>query len=223
MGLRPILKTLFDKVEEYEVLEVYPTTNIFLIDRSDIRKVIFAIRLCADSFDRMDSTPHEIGPNDLKLLENCKKHKHESVFEHLTYTFVIENFSRAMLQELSRHRIASPSVQSTRWALKKLFERPGSVDLMFRHTNNEKIDYMSRRQIQELIDYCKKFKVKNDISKFALPESFLTCEVLTINCRSLWNLFNLRISDRALWEFREIANGMKKLLCKDEYHRLLFE
>lgn len=220
--LKFVLECIFGNIEHYCIATLEPNTHIYLIDRPNIRKVIFAIRMCADSFDRIDSTPKMIGPNDRKLLENCKKHKHESVFEHLQYTFIIENFSRSMLQEISRHRIASPSVQSTRWALKKIINGTKNIDELFRHTGNSDIDELSRLQIEKLIKLINSKKIKNDISKYALPESFLTAEVLTINCRSLWNLFNLRISDRALWEFKEVAIGMKALLCNDEYHKLLF-
>ena len=39
---------------------------------------------------------------------------HMSVIEHASYTFLIEGVSRALLAQLTRHRIASISVQSQR-------------------------------------------------------------------------------------------------------------
>ena len=63
------------------------------------------------------------GINDKKLIDRIgNKHKHSSTLEHLVYSFDIINFSRAVLQELSRHRLASPSVKSTRYTLKELKE-----------------------------------------------------------------------------------------------------
>ena len=40
---------------------------------------------------------------------------HESVIEHASYTFAIEGLSQAALRQLTRHRIASFSVQSQRY------------------------------------------------------------------------------------------------------------
>ena len=55
------------------------------------------------------------GPKDRELIDRVgNKHKHSSTLEHLVYTFDIEGVSRALLQELARHRMASLSVKSTR-------------------------------------------------------------------------------------------------------------
>jgi len=48
------------------------------------------------------------------------KNKHSSTLEHINYTFDIDGISRACLQELARHRMASLSVKSTRYTLKEL-------------------------------------------------------------------------------------------------------
>ena len=46
--------------------------------------------------------------------------KHASTIEHLYYNFDIDGISRACLQEVARHRIASYSVRSTRYTLDEL-------------------------------------------------------------------------------------------------------
>ena len=40
---------------------------------------------------------------------------HQSPLEHVAFTFGIENVSRALLAQITRHRIASYSVQSQRY------------------------------------------------------------------------------------------------------------
>ena len=58
---------------------------------------------------------------DVNRIERvANKFKHASTIEHLSYTFDIDGVSRALLQELARHRIASYSVKSTRYTLKEL-------------------------------------------------------------------------------------------------------
>ena len=47
---------------------------------------------------------------------------HESVLEHINLTYSIKGISRALLQELARHRHISLSVESTRHTLKKILD-----------------------------------------------------------------------------------------------------
>ena len=81
-----------------------------------------AIRTCWQSFDKSDNG----GERDIALIERVgNKYKHSSTLEHLHYNFYIQGISRACLQELARHRIASLSVKSSRYTLKELkYEKP---------------------------------------------------------------------------------------------------
>ena len=47
---------------------------------------------------------------------------HESPIEHASFTFGIEGVSRSLLAQITRHRIASFSVQSQRYVAEKAFE-----------------------------------------------------------------------------------------------------
>ena len=76
-----------------------------------------AIRTCWNSFNKGDNG----GEIDKGLIDRVgNKLKHKSTLEHLCYTFYIQGISRALLQELSRHRIASLSVKSSRYTLVEL-------------------------------------------------------------------------------------------------------
>lgn len=60
-------------------------------------------------------------PCNIKRIHRVgNKNKHASTLEHLSYNFDIDGVSRALLQELARHRIASYSVKSSRYTLKEL-------------------------------------------------------------------------------------------------------
>lgn len=52
-----------------------------------------------------------------KIKAICVDKKHSSVLEHITFNFKIEGISRLCLQELVRHRMASYTVESTRYTL----------------------------------------------------------------------------------------------------------
>ncbi len=62
-----------------------------------------------------------IGPKDLALIDRVgNQFHHASILEHISFNFFIDGISRACLQELARHRIASLSVKSSRYTLKEL-------------------------------------------------------------------------------------------------------
>jgi len=102
------------------------TPSVKLMQHTSLDVCAHAIRTCWQSFDNSDNG----GEKDKNLIDRVgNKFKHASTLEHLVYTFYISNVSRALLQELARHRIASPSVKSTRYTLKEVkdsesFEKP---------------------------------------------------------------------------------------------------
>ncbi len=198
--------------------------KVVLMQHSPIELASCAIRKCTDSMDKVDSVGDLLGEDDERLIRDCIKKGHESVFEHIIYTFDIYNISRALLQEISRHRIASPSVQSTRWALKKILSKLkdgddfDTVSMLFLKSINPEIDAKNREQVRFLLD---NRNLPNDVLKYAVPEAFLTTEMLTINARSLWNMFNLRLNKPALKEFRDLTHLMLELVS--DVHPVLFE
>ncbi|RUT50971.1 FAD-dependent thymidylate synthase [Campylobacter fetus] len=182
-----------------------------------------AIRTCWQSFDKSDNG----GVKDLALINRVGNElKHSSTLEHLYYNFYIEDISRACLQELARHRIASLSVKSSRYTLKEL----NSIDLDT--TENwedlaskyiklkEDIKEYQIQQFKLLVKAVHKCK-SNDIAKYCMPESYLTSLSWSINARSLQNFLNLRTSKAALEEIRELAYAVYGELPKS--HKFVFK
>ncbi|MDY0321586.1 MAG: FAD-dependent thymidylate synthase [Arcobacteraceae bacterium] len=177
-----------------------------------------AIRTCWQSFDKSDNG----GEADMALIDRVgNKFKHSSTLEHITYNFYIAGISRALLQELARHRMASLSVKSTRYTLKELKE---CADIDYAKflvcTGNDAVDSASRMALDNLQKILQS-GVGNDIAKYCLPESYKTELSWTINARSLQNFLSLRSSKSALWEIRNLANTVYESLPED--HKYLFE
>ena len=183
-----------------------------------------AIRTCWQSFDKSDNG----GEKDRDLIDRVgNKFKHASTLEHLVYNFYIEGVSRALLQELARHRMASLSVKSTRYTLKELKdEEPYSINDVERATKYlvmsgvEMVDQMSIRALENLRLVLVE-GISNDRAKYCLPESYKTELTWSINARSLQNFISLRSDKAALWEIRDLANMLYNTL--PEEHRYLFE
>ena len=56
------------------------------------------------------------------FLDRLADYGHESPIEHASFTFGIEGVSRSLLAQITRHRIASYSVQSQRYVAEDSFE-----------------------------------------------------------------------------------------------------
>ena len=208
-----------------------------------------ATRQCWDSRDKSDTEleyyiPHGglvekcredvvTGEKDKALIERIgNQHKHKSVLEHLVYTFDIDGISRACLQEVARHRMASYSVKSTRYTLKELKELPDIlVDGFFSDdvklaedfvvlTGDKDIDGVTIHNLGMLQKLIKMGKA-NDKTKYCLPEAYKTSLTITINARSLQNFLVLRTSPSALWEIGDLAMAMYEAL--PEEHKYLFK
>lgn len=178
-----------------------------------------AIRTCYDSHHL--STKEK----DLELIHKVANvNKHSSTIEHLVYSFAINNISRACLQELARHRLASYSVKSSRYTLKELRKEKEinetNADKYIKLTNNLEVDSCSIKALQNLHSLiCR--GISMDIAKFAMPECYLTSLVWTINARALQNFLSLRTSKNAMWEMQELASEIYNSIPDD--HKFLFK
>ncbi|MDD7514464.1 FAD-dependent thymidylate synthase [Campylobacter lanienae] len=183
-----------------------------------------AIRTCWQSFDKGDNG----GEIDLALIDRVgNKLKHASTLEHLFYNFYIKGISRACLQELARHRIASLSVKSTRYTLKELKNesefKPNDFNNASRYivlTSNEFVDNASINALENLRQILNQ-NTSLDIAKYCLPESYKTELSWSINARSLQNFLSLRSSKSALWEIRDLANLIYQNLPQE--HKFIYQ
>ena len=183
-----------------------------------------AIRTCWQSFDKGDNG----GEKDIELIDRVgNKFKHASTLEHLSYNFYLKGISRALLQELARHRMANLSVKSTRYTLKEVKNesefKKGDFENASRYivlTGNEIVDNAGILALENLRQILQT-PISLDIAKYCLPECNKTELSWSINARSLQNFLCLRTSKSALWEIRNLANLIYEAL-PDE-HKFIFE
>lgn len=198
--------------------------KVTLLQNTSLTVCASAIRTCWQSFDKSDNG----GQKDKDLINRVgNKYKHASTLEHLVYTFYIQGISRALLQELARHRLASLSVKSTRYTIKELKNEPGftceDVKRASKYivlTGVEIVDQMSIKALENLRLVLVQ-NVSNDKAKYCIPECYKTELTWTINARSLQNFLLLRSDKAALWEIRDLAKNVYEALPSD--HQYLFE
>ena len=160
---------------------------------------------------------------------------HESPIEHASFTFAIEGVSRALLAQITRHRIASYSVQSQRYVAEKNFEyvlppeiekESKAKEIFLNSMSRAHEDYLkiseilSEKYVEEFLSEgidekeAKRKAQKKAIedARFVLPNACDTKMIATFNARSLQNFFKHRCCNRAQWEIRELATEMLKLV-----------
>ena len=224
-------------------------------------------RTCWDSFDKSDTCRHgnykepstefgiyecldcgstdtetiEIGPKDLALLDRVgNQFHHGSILEHISFNFFIDGISRACLQEWSRHRHMSQSVDSTRYTMAKELKAESSFFEKYTHdpsfmtgrygdiqpvglaraeryihlTGDDDVDYASVCALENLRELVIIGKA-NDKAKYALPECWRVRLTASINMRSLQNFLSLRTDRKALPEIQLLANLLYQALPAD--------
>lgn len=191
--------------------------RVELLHFTPIMIAVKAIRTCYNSCDKSD----ELGEKDIKLIKSIIANNHTSTIEHISYNFKISGISRALLQELARHRVASLSVKSTRYTLRELKSVNTDELKNYLVKISDSIDEYNKFRLATIQALINEQNLSNDELKYLLPEAFKTELMLTINARSLRNLLELRLSSKALKEFKELAKALYREL--PESHRVLFD
>lgn len=168
-----------------------------------------------------------------QLIENAGEHTefidklmnmgHLTPLEHVSFTFGIEGVSRSLLAQITRHRIASFSVQSQRYVgetraqkQEEVFDYIVPLQVKQLGAVAEKEFHSQMGQIQAWYDgWVKRFdsgRAAYEDARFVLPNAAATKLLTTMNARELMHFFNLRCCNRAQWEIRALATEMLRLV-----------
>jgi thymidylate synthase (FAD) len=156
-----------------------------------------------------------------KFLTKLVDMGHESPTEHVSFTFMIDGVSRALLAQITRHRLASFSVRSQRYVDESNFEYAIPTDVKFnayamRHfesaMNHAKIAYDYISETLKINGMPEKEAIET--ARSVLPNACTTSMVMTMNARELIHFFNKRCCSRAQDEIRSVADEMLRQ-CKE--------
>lgn len=156
-------------------------------------------------------------PDSDRLLRQIASHGHTSTLEHVVFTFSIEGITRACLAQLTRHRIASYSVQSQRYVKQSTESKHGCFDFdtpNFSYCNapSEATEIFEDMmgQIQDAYDKLILLGVKAEDARALLPNAATTNVVMTMNLRSLIHFYKIRNKEtHAQAEIAELAEHLK--------------
>lgn len=163
-----------------------------------------AAAICVDKLDN---------PSD-KGFEKAIKSGHCSILEHLPLTFLIEDISRACSHQLVRHRIASYSQMSQRYAKvdtnEEWYIEPESIVTYSRNIADKYRDLMDN--IAEFYQEMISKNIPNEDARMVLPNACFTSIMVSMNARSLVEQCSKRLCNRAQWEIRELYTHMVELI-----------
>ena len=179
--------------------------------------VALAAKLCYSKSTISDLNDKISSKDQSDFIKKLMDMGHESVMEHASFTFGVEGGSRVLLAQLTRHRIASFSVQSQRYV---------SYDKGFGYIIPESITELGEEAVRKYHEQMETIEgwykdwqnqlggtneKSNQDARFVLPNACETRIMLTMNVRELRHFFSLRMCSRAQWEIRRMAEEMFRL------------
>ena len=147
-------------------------------------------------------------PDD--FLVRLQSQGHLSPIEHASFTFGVEGVSRALLAQITRHRLASFSVQSQRYVAQGQEEGFSFVVPPSIQSRGEEAVARYFEQMEQIHQWYEEWcdtlgKDKREDARFVLPNACETRFIMTMNAREWLHFFQLRACERAQWEIRALA------------------
>ncbi len=182
--------------------------------------VAAAARLCYSNSSARDLLTDEGENLSEKLIADLFKSGHMSTFEHVSFTFGVDDLSRVASHQLVRHRLASYSQQSQRY-VEMTEDVENAVNAVVIPPSIMK-DLGAFWEFQDCVKFAQKtysklleMGIPKEDARFVLPHGYCTRLVMTMNARELHHFFSLRLCRRAQWEIHELAREMLAL-CREK-------
>ena len=199
--------------------EVKPNVKLLRYTPAPEELVAMAGKLCYSPAS-LDDLQERIETHDQsKYLKKLTDMGHLSPIEHASFTFGIEGVSRSLLAQITRHRIASFSVQSQRYVA--LGDDENGFDYVVPPriaALGEEAEAEYHAQMAQMNAWYQTWRKRlgtgeasNEDARFVLPNAAATRMLVTMNSRELLHFLSLRCCNRAQWEIRSVAWQMLAL------------
>ena len=199
--------------------EVKPNVKLLRYTPAPEELVAMAGKLCYSPAS-LDDLQERIETHDQsKYLKKLTDMGHLSPIEHASFTFGIEGVSRSLLAQITRHRIASFSVQSQRYVA--LGDDENGFDYVVPPriaALGEEAEAEYHAQMAQMNAWYQAWRKRlgtgeasNEDARFVLPNAAATRMLVTMNARELLHFLSLRCCNRAQWEIRSVAWQMLAL------------
>ncbi len=173
--------------------------------------IALAAKMCYSSCS-VDELREKVSKNDQReFIKKIISMGHLTPIEHVSITFAVEGVSRALLAQITRHRIATFCVKSQRYVgersrpEKETFNYIVPPSIKKLGDKYERIFDEQMKVIQGFYDFwhdalgknAKTREMQNEDARFVLPNAAETRFVFTMNARELFHFFSLQLCKRA--------------------------
>ena len=172
--------------------QVHPKVKLIRYTPAPEELVALAAKLCYSASDLDDLSEGVEKKDQTKFINRLMDMGHLSPVEHASFTFGIEGVSRSLLAQITRHRIASFSVQSQRYVALGDDETgfdyimPPAIEAL---GEEDAAEY--RRQMDTINGWYQTWRKKlgtgeksNEDARFVLPNASATRMLVTMNARA---------------------------------------
>lgn len=172
----------------------------------DGEKVVAIAAKMSRSRKGWDYHEKEMTDEEIEIwIRDAILHGYWSVLEHSVYTFSIEGISRVASHQLVRHRIASYTQMSHRFARPIDEYYKPIIPISIKKRDVHELVNKAYNNAYEIYYELLKSGIPEEDARYVLPNAVNTNIVVTMNARELYNFFSLRLCSRAQWEIRAIA------------------
>lgn len=199
-------------------MQVKPKVSLIRYTADPEATVALAAKLCYSDRELDDLTENILAKDNSKFISKLTDMGHLSPIEHASFTFSVEGVSRAMLAQITRHRIASFSVRSQRYVSEDSFNYviPPAIEALGTAAVARYVG-----QMDTIMDWYRDWQSalgrgerSNEDARFILPNACETKMIVTMNARELMHFLELRCCNRAQWEIRDVAWQMFEAVVK---------
>lgn len=249
MNVKLLAHTQLSEDFRYEIEDPYNRTEEFKTTHGQ-SVALTAIRTCYSpglpseivakegaKYFGAKATDGKAGTEADRLFRMIVSSGHTSTLEHLSFTFAIEGVSRALLAQLTRHRVGfSFSVQSQRYVRFGSGDRSGGFDYVVPDTvtsdkkvpsNDDEDTYVeldaldifetAMYEAQYAYDRLRKAGVPAEDARAVLPNAAATNLVMTANLRGLLEFYSKRKpGNGAQKEIADLASELKNAVIAVE-------
>lgn len=225
------------QVSQEFVQELYDAekTNLLINNHAGEMIALSAIRTCysadkpseivvkeGDKYFKQKSSEGK-GKEVDRLIRHIVSSGHTSTLEHISFTFAIEGVSRALLAQLTRHRVGfSFSVQSQRYVKQSTDSKHGGFEYVVpekvkKDMVTDIVFHKTMEDLQRTYDYLIAEGVPQEDARAVLPNAATCNLVMTANLTALLGFYGKRRAGKgAQKEITELAELIKEKVIQTE-------
>lgn len=175
--------------------------------------IAVAARMCYTP-DKGSDMIAKITPETVdRMIKMALENHHDSLLEHVTFTFLVEDVSRALTHQLVRHRLCTFHQRSQRYVkTEDLIDECVIPESIRDDLNAKNIFLYAISTIENCYNsLINDHNIPREEARYLLPNAIFSQLIMTVNARQLIHMCGLRCCNRAQAEIHELFDRILQL------------